>query len=342
MRATAVAVLAAAAAVAAAPSAGAPPSAAADHAKTRAGTPAKTPKPRARKPKPPAIPALPTSCFQFGVYRHDPVRGVPALQRTLGVGITTVSTYVTTGKALDPALVALARQKRLRLLVSWMPDDGRGTPTQPRFTLARIARGVLDADLRALAREMKDAGVPILFRPMPEPNTPWYAWSGLANGNTPAGYVAAWKRVRRIVKPLAGKRVQLLWSPYYRSVPDTEANALGLYFPGPAMVDAVGASGYNFGTVGDLAWTDPRPLFSAAYRDIQALAAKPFWISETGSTATGGDKAAWVSGLTALKAEMPNLRGVVWFDVTDPTGDFRLTGAALPAAKALFRGRCIA
>jgi hypothetical protein len=39
---------------------------------------------------------------------------------------------------------------------------------------------------------------------------------------------------------------------------------------------------------------------------------------------------------------MPRLRGVVWFDVADPTGDFRLAGPALRTAGALLRARCIA
>lgn len=301
--------------------------------------PAKAPK---KAPKKTAVPALPARCFQFGVYRDDPVRSFPALQRSLGAGVTTISTYVTSGTALDPKLGALARTRKLRLLVTWMPDGGSARVRQPKLALRRIASGALDDDLRALAREMKAAGVPVLFRPMPEPNTPWYPWSGQVNGNTPARYVAAWKHVRRVVRPIAGKRVQFLWSPYSRSIPDADANALGLYFPGRAQVDAVGASGYNFGTVGDLTWTDPRPLFSTTYREIQALAAKPFWIAETGSTGAGGNRAAWVAGLRSLRAEMPNLRGVIWFDVKERTGDFRLRGAALPAARALFKGRCIA
>ena len=118
-------------------------------------------------------------------------------------------------------------------------------------------------------------------------------------------------------------------------------NAIAKYFPGAANVDVVGASGYNFGKSGDLDWTDPKALFQPAYDEIQGLAAKPFWITETGSTAAGGDKTAWIASLRTLKASMPRLRGVVWFDVADPQGDFRLTGPALKTTKALLKGRCI-
>lgn len=298
-----------------------------------------TKKPAKKKLRPPA---LPTNCTELGIYRDNPAKTYPALAKALGTRVTTVSTYVTTGRALDPRVAKLARDRGLRIMVNWMPDSGKGSPNQPGFSLAKIAAGKFDADLRELGKEMKAAGVPVIFRPMPEPNTPWYAWSGTVNGNTPERYAAAWKRVRTVVKKFGGTRVSILWSPYVRSIPDLDTNAIARYFPGADQVDLVGASGYNFGTVGELTWIAPKQLFAAAYTQIQALAAKPFWISETGSTTTGGDQAAWIASLPALKADMPMLRGIVWYDVAEANGNFRLTGPALPAARALVKGRCIA
>ena len=286
-------------------------------------------------------PALPKRCTELGIYRDDPVSAFPSLVKSLGPNVTTLSTYVTAGNGLDPKLVALARTRGLRLLVTWMPDDGTDETYLPGYSLANITGGVLDKDLRALAREMKAAGVPVLFRPMPEPNTPWYAWSGTTNGNSPSEYVLAWRHVRKVVRQVAGFKVNFLWSPYARSVPDTDVNAIKQYFPGAANVDMVGASGYNFGATGNLAWADPKALFLPAYTTIQGLAAKPFWISETGSTGAGGSRTEWIASLRTLKASMPLLRGVVWFDVADPQGDFRLNGPALKTTRSLLKGRCI-
>jgi beta-mannanase len=176
---------------------------------------------------------------------------------------------------------------------------------------------------------------------MPEPNTPWYAWSGTKNGNTPDEYVLAWQHVRKVVRLAAGPRVSFLWSPYVRSIPETTENGIDKYFPGSAYVDFVGVSGYNFGATGGLTWADPATLFVPAYTAIQKLSPKPFWITETGSTATGGSKTAWITALRSLKTSMPKLRGIVWFDVADPQGDFRLAGPALKSAKTLLKGRCI-
>jgi hypothetical protein len=295
----------------------------------------------AANPQAGQAPALPKRCTELGIYRDEPVGTFPSLVKNLGPNVTTVSTYVTSGSALDPKLAALARARGLRLLVSWMPDAGADDPDLPKYRLANITGGSLDADLRALGREMKAAGVPILFRPMPEPNTPWYAWSGLVNGNTPGEYVLAWKHVRQVVREVAGPSVSFLWSPYAQSIPDNEENAISEYFPGTPYVDVVGASGYNFGTVGGLSWTDPKALFLPAYTTIQKLAKKPFWITETGSTGAGGSKTGWIASLRSLRTAMPKLRGLVWFDVYDPEGDFSLDGPALKTTRSLLKKRCI-
>ena len=178
---------------------------------------------------------------------------------------------------------------------------------------------------------------------MPDPNTPWYAWSGTVNGNRPGDYVPAWKHVRKVLTKTAGKKVKLLWSVYARSVPDDKKNALKVYFPGAKQVDLVGADAYNFGNAQGLTWTAPADLFLPAYGTIQKLAAKkPFWISETGSTARGGDEGAWIGALGQLGKTMPKLAGVVWYDVRDSTGDFRVPrkGAAGAAFKAFVKNAC--
>jgi len=140
----------------------------------------------------------------------------------------------------------------------------------------------------------------------------------------------------------AGKKVRLLWSVYARSVPDAKNNAMSVYFPGAKQVDLVGADAYNFGNAQGLTWTAPADLFVPAYGAIQKLAKKPFWISETGSTARGGDEGAWIGALGQLGKTMPKLSGVVWYDVKDSTGDFRVPrkGAAASAFKAFVHSAC--
>ena len=288
-----------------------------------------------------AAPAI--ACVNVGVYQDKPASTLPALQKNAGKNVRTVSTYVTAGHALDPKLVKLARTSGVKLLISWLPDKGSDSVKAPGFRLSAIAAGKFDSDLTALALEIKALPHGAIVRPMPDPNTPWYAWSGTVNGNRPGDYIQAWKHVRKVLTKTAGKKVHLLWSVYARSVPDDPKNALKVYFPGAKQVDLVGVSAYNFGTAQGLQWTAPADLFLPAYGTIQKLAKKkPFWISETGSTARGGDEGAWIGALGQLGKTMPKLAGVVWYDVKDSTGDFRVPrkGTAAAAFKAFVRGAC--
>lgn len=278
---------------------------------------------------------------EIGVYQDDPLRGIPALRAAAGPKATRViSVYVTGGKTVDPKVIALARRTGSRLMVSWMPDAGKDGVRQPKYRLVRTIRGAQNRGLVALTRQLRNLRPAPILRPMPEPNTTWYAWSGTVNRNTPAAYVSAWKAVRRTVRKAGGTRIRLLWAPYARSAPDTPANAIAAYFPGVAQVNLVGTSAYNFGNVGGLAWTEADALFEDAYRQISALTAKPFWIAETGSSAAGGSRERWIGRLPGLASSIPNLAGVVWFDVRDRNGDFRIsTRGASRAAFAAFARR---
>jgi hypothetical protein len=282
------------------------------------------------------------ACVTVGVYQDDPGSSLPPLERSVGPGITVISTYLTAGRPLDSALIATANREHARLLVTWDPDGGSDGAHQAHYRLTEVARGRYDASLKALAAQLRAVRKGAVLRPMPEMNTPWYAWSGMANGNTPAEYVAAWRHVRATIrKAPGGRKLELLWAPYAQSVPNTTGNQLQAYFPGASQVDLVGASGYNFGAQAPLTWTDPGELFSSPYTAIESLAAKPFWVAETGSTAVGGDEAGWILSLATLRAAMPRLAAIVWYDVNDPTGDFELRGKPIDAAfKSLLKGAC--
>lgn len=273
-----------------------------------------------------ARPAPAAAVVEIGVYQDNPAAGVPVVRAKVGKrAARVISVYVTGGQVVPASVVAIARRNKSRLLVSWLPDSGRDGAKQKRYNLAAIRRGRQDAGLKRLVAQLRTLTPTPILRPMPEPNTTWYAWSGTVNGNTPAAYVQAWKRVRSVVRKSGGAKIRLLWAPYARSVPATPENAITAYFPGASQVDLVGTSAYNFGATGGLAWTEPDPLFEDAYRQISALSPKPFWIAETGSTSVGGTREKWIAQLAGLRTTIPNLAGIVWFDVRDGNGDFRMS-----------------
>jgi hypothetical protein len=281
-----------------------------------------------------AASAASAACVRFGVYADNPLRALPALQHSAGSGLTVISVYVTAGESLPAGLIAAANRDHAELLLTWEPDDGSDGARQPSHRLTAVTAGKYDAGLQALVAQLQQVRGGAILRPMPEMNTPWYAWSGSANHNSPSRFISAWKHIRALVRATpGGARIKLMWTPYAWSTPDTSANAISKYFPGAGQVDLMGADGYNFGNRAPLTWSDPGAVFSAAYQQIESLAAKPFWIAETGSTALGGDKAGWILSLATLKStSMPRLAGVVWYDVKDPLGDFRLSGKAVLSA----------
>lgn len=284
-----------------------------------------------------------SACVTVGVYQDKPASSLPPLERQVGAGITAISTYLTAGQPLAQSVIATANKLHASLVVSWEPAGGSDSPDQPKYRLAEVIRGEYDSSLGALVAQLLTVKHGAILRPMPEMNTPWYPWSGTVNGNRPSQFVAAWKRVRKaVLAAKGGRRIKLLWSPYAQNIPDTQANGFAAYFPGASQVDLVGASAYNFGAQPPLTWTEPGNLFESAYAAIEALAPKPFWLAETGSTAVGGDQAGWILALSTLQTTaMPKLAGVIWYDIDDPTGDFILRGTPVIAAfKSLLQEAC--
>jgi beta-mannanase len=218
--------------------------------------------------------------------------------------------------------------RHLRLVVTWEPSASQ--------VLTLVRHGHYDQALRRLAHQLGGLSPAPVFRPMPEMNANWSSWAPVAAGRPAGDFIRAWRHVRSVVRAGGGRRLRFLWAPYARSVPDTDPNQMGAYWPGADQVDLVGASGYNFGTTGDLTWTTPDGIFGDAYATIEDLGAKPFWIAETASTSAGGDKAAWIRQLAAERSAMPELRGILWYQVVDQDGDWRATET--PATTTAFAG----
>jgi mannan endo-1,4-beta-mannosidase len=281
-------------------------------------------------------PTAAQACLRVGVYQDRPVSGHKTLTAAVGPGVTALSVYVGATEPVPGSVIDYARSRKLQLIVAWQPDDRPAT-------LARVANGTYDRALRRLVRQIRGLKPSAILRPMPEPNTPWYPWSGSVRRQGGAAYIRAFRHVRLVARRAAGRKpIRVMWTSYARSVPEEATNEIRDYFPGRAHVDLVGAVAYNFGVTDDLDWSLPQTLFGEAYDTIDALARKPFWIAETGTTSAGGSKADWLAQLTAAGASMPRLKGVVLYDVTEPNGDFRLreTPESTAAVTEYLKGAC--
>jgi hypothetical protein len=270
------------------------------------------------------VPAAASAEVRFGSWTpgdpyHGTTHGQDALQAATGRHVDIVNWYQSWGggswvsAVQQQALQAVTSKGRTPLL-TWEPWEPTGSPNQPKYALARIAGGDFDVYLTTWALALKLNGSPVYLRPMHEFNSDWYPWSGAANGNTPAQFVQAWRHIHDIFRNLGASNVRFVWSPNNIDVP--ASNPMESFYPGDAYVDVLAVDGYNWGagTPAFGGWQSFSEVFARAYDRLSALGPQPIWIAEVGSSADGGDKAAWIRDMFARAAEMSRLEAIVWFN----------------------------
>jgi hypothetical protein len=160
-------------------------------------------------------------------------------------------------------------------------------------------------------------------------NGTWYPWG--RDGNTPRVYKAAWRHLVRIFRSAGADNVKWVWAP---NVDGGGQYPFARFFPGNKWVDWVGLDGFNWAKRGE--WQSFTDTFGSSYNTLARITSRPMIVAETGSSQSGGDKAAWVS--SALTEEIPRfsrLRAVVWFSDSVGDVDFRINSS--PAALHAFR-----
>ncbi|MET0426017.1 MAG: glycosyl hydrolase [Actinoplanes sp.] len=197
----------------------------------------------------------------------------------------------------------------------------------------QVNSGASDKNIASVAKKLKNMKRPILLRWGWEMNGDWFEWGGSPNGQDPAGYVKAWKRLHRIFRENGVTNVAWVWSPNWNSSPNVSWNKMQKYYPGDDYVDWVGVSGYDFYS------ESPTTLFNTVVKAYGKK--KPIVLSETAAIDHGsGSKAAWIKKLSAYVKATPSIGAVVWFDTDIQDGsphNFRLDSdsAALAAYKSM-------
>jgi beta-mannanase len=217
--------------------------------------------------------------------------------------------------------------------ISWEPWDSTrplGTP-QPGFQLRDIIRGAHDRYIQRWAREIAAYGQPLLLRFAQEMNGRMYPWAESTNGNRAGQFVAAWRHVHAIFERAGATNVLWVWSPVAGDIRSEQ-------YPGPSFLDVVGLSGF----IAD------RSVFGRPYRSfttafgpsldaLHALAPdKPVSLAEVAAAQSGGDKAAWITGMFRDIERRPYIQSIVWFNVRKEA-DWRIE-SSLSAERAFEAG----
>jgi Cellulose binding domain/Glycosyl hydrolase family 26 len=202
----------------------------------------------------------------------------------------------------------------------WNPALAVGAGGQ--ITLQDIVNGSWDGYIRARAAEFAAVGSPIMVRWGHEFNGNWYPWAVSTNGNNPQLYITAYRHVHDLVTAAGATNVQWVWAYNTDSSPSASWNEPAQAYPGAAYVDWVGIDGYNWGfgpswdTTGNH-WVSFSSLYGTPYQKARSIAPdKPVMIAEIASSEDGGNKAAWISDMSAQlrSGAYPDLKLISWFD----------------------------
>ncbi len=248
----------------------------------------------------------------FGAYvpkaNERPGR-VDALTRLVGRAPAIVSYYKQWDYVpFDPAELDAVWSRGAVPMITWEPLSYEGRS----FPLDQIQRGRFDRYIRESARAAAAWGKPILVRFAHEMNGSWYPWARGAADNNSYRIKAVWRRVVRIFREWGASNVEWVWCPNVNTGGSFPFRDL---YPGDEWVDWVGFDGFNWALRGE--WHSFTEIVDNTYEEMAKLTSLPMIVAETGSSESGGDKAAWVtSAMRDEIPELPRIRAVVWFDAT--------------------------
>jgi hypothetical protein len=231
-------------------------------------------------------------------------------------------------------------------LVSYQPGDYKLGANQPAYSCASFARGDHDAQLITWFKAVAAWGKPLLVRPFWEMNGGDYPTTVGVNGNTAGAYIDCYRYWEGLQRQYASL-IRNVWCPCV-DAPQWHVPLFEDCYPGDTHVDIVGFDAYNQGAANPTGvWWSFDAAIRPFYTRLQKLApSKEILICETGCTAVGGDRAAWLAAIPAALATMPAVKGLVFWNNVSGTLDCRLdqdaaTLAAFKslAANPLMRGR---
>lgn len=185
-------------------------------------------------------------------------------------------------------------------------------------SVAGVASGAYDETISAYAKALREFGHPVFLRWFWEMNLHDTASQRCLDSSGPAGFVAAWIRIRSLFVAARADNVAFVWCPAVgEGTPSSTP-----YFPGPQYVDWIGADGYDRRGEGAGAVAS---IFAGWYAQYDRYG-KPMMISETGAMAHVQE-----AFLTAIAAQLPDaytdIKGFVYFDARGPAGSWLLTAA---------------
>lgn len=187
---------------------------------------------------------------------------------------------------------------------------------------AAIASGRYDDDIGRWADQVKlwldKGGSRSLFvAPLQEMNGNWVPY-----GTDPAAYKVAYRKFvdAFVSRGMGGAQVRFVFAPASHSSPP---HKMADYYPGADVVDVLGLSAYNFGSVVER-WKSVADSMQTSVNDLRALAPdKPIFLAQVGTSNVGGDQDAWLADFFAYTSVDSNIAAFIYFNFNKET-EFRV------------------
>ncbi len=250
---------------------------------------------------------------------HDGLAAVRHLERLIGHKLQYVLWFQSWGddeRDFPHRWIEQAAKANLVPVITWEPwkrNFAQPTAPQEEYSLAAIAAGEHDSYIRSWARGARATRRPLILRFAHEQSTKpgtkeWYPWQG-----DPEAYRAAFRRIVDLFRAERADNVLFLWSAMWLNEEWTL-----LYYPGDDVVDMVGTTVLNHGTVPTFdwsAWQTFGQLFAEQYQAAERYG-KPIMLTELATAEQGGSKAAWLRDcFSSLKTHYPLVQGVLLLEM---------------------------
>ena len=207
---------------------------------------------------------------------------------------------------------ARSQQRIVELTLQTNEDNGLES------SIYAVLNGTYDAELRELARVVRQQVEPVLFRLNNEMNGDWCNYSALYFGMETQLYKDTWDWIYQIFQEEGAFNARWIFNPNERSFPQYRWNHMLAYLPALDQIDAVGLTGYNTGNFypGER-WRSFAEIFDPIYEEYDQVFAYPLLITEFSSSSVGGDKVQWIKEMFDQLPNYPRIEALIWWDYAD-------------------------
>lgn len=199
-------------------------------------------------------------------------------------------------------------------IVTLQPKEPSAAVRQKSWTLASVASGRHDSELRAVANTIVDYGDLVVIRYAPEMNGDWSPWGVTVDGNTPSQFIEAWRHVVTLFRQAGASNVLWLWAP--NIVRAAAVHGIAQFWPGDSWVDLVGFTGYGVEKSAYGVETSAGATFDPTMRLLAQHPTKPVILAEMGVSGTTKDR--WITSLGPWLSAHRNVIGLIWTDEKPP------------------------